>query len=318
MFIGLFVCLAATLYYAPFSHCRGSSDDLFDGEQNLCRVRSYENTVHVEVNPLLRNKFTSYMFENEPDVLDQVHSVEYGDRNLLVDSYHYTYFAFALPNGSHVSFNLSASAYGEWYWSEEYSSYSSLKYNYIWHESTVFASYSFYVDKSTTYYLTCSNSHYYTITTDWNITVDYKQYDLSNAESNCTGRMHCKFNNAGGKYIVSSLNGGTLRNGQYTKNAIHYGRDFSGGATIAPLVFICLFMVVSVIVVVVSLVKCRKLASASSDALSENATTAVEKEQLLPSTTTTTTTDDSETPTAGPSSSDVTDTPPVYVTPTEK
>jgi len=322
IFTGLSVFLSLWIYYTPYDYCHESSLDVFDGEENLCRVPSWRDVVYVNVRPRMRRNFTSYMFETEPTVLDQVRYVEYSDSNVFVKPKHYTYYAFALPNGSHISYSVSSNHRVTWYWSREYSSIESLRKNCINYDFDK-SSYSFTARESMTYYLTCYNGGSYdTANTTWRINVTYTTYDLSNAQENCTGKMRCTFKNSGNKFIVSKLDKGSLKDGQYTKNVINFGRQFSDALFIVPTVFICIGMLIFGIATIVCLVKCHKLTpTTSSVALTEKSDSSTEQQQLLTSTPTTAdfpTESPSETPTTGPSSSDTSEAPPVYITPTEE
>jgi len=286
----IFLALGGFVVYALLTcepiYCDTASTDVFDGEQNLCKVPSGKDTVHVEVDHSMQSYFTSYLFQSEPDVLDQVRNVHYSDKSVRVHSDDYIYYAFALPKGSVINFSLSSdSSSAEWYLSVDYSEISDIRYNYIWKGSGYNPRpYSFKVTQSRTYYLTSYNDGYFSMLTDWDVYVDYTQYNLSGPISTCKNQQKCSFNKASGKYIVSTLQSGSLSQNEFTMDQIYFGKNYS--AILKTILIVSVIAVFFLISVIVSLVKVCALVNSSfvSRASPASTTVVVQASPVTPTT----------------------------------
>jgi len=267
----LLIYLINSLKHVQNIYCNTASTDLFDGEQNLCKVGFGHDTVYVNVKSSMKDKFKSYLFVSEPPVLDQVRHATYADYGVKLYGGDYTYYAFALPKGSSINFTVSATnSFAEWYFSTDYSSISDIRYSNIW-ERTGSGTYrfSYTAPTSETYYLTCYNSaysDYNSLSSNWNVDVFYKQYDLTGPKQTCTGKTQCKFTGATYKYVVSAIEPGTLSGVEYTKNEITFGKDY---ASLTSLIVCCaVFMIVCIILAIISIVKLCLIAAVVSTAVS--------------------------------------------------
>ena len=251
LFAGLLSYLIVVLLSAPPILCTTASEDLFDGEQNLCKVPDDKNTVHVIVERKMKNKFSSYWFDKQPQVLDEVRRVRYRDNKVVLYAGYYRYFALALPKGSvvNVSLDTDDTRYTVWYFSKFYKSMSDLRSNYIWSCQGT-CSGSFVVEKSSTYYVTGYQGYNFdddNAYTEWDISVDYKKYNVSNAKKTCIGKTDCKFTGTKGGYVVSVLEPGSLEDIEFTKNNIFSERNYM--KVLGSIIILVVFLVISLLFV---------------------------------------------------------------------
>jgi len=277
IFFCIIVALALTIYliYALLNvqsvYCRTASTDVFDGEQNLCNIGYSHDKVYIDVKSSMKDKFKTYLFSNEPKVLDQTRHANYQDSSVRLYGGDFTYYAFALPKGSFINFTVSASSsYAEWYFTTDYYSISDIRYNYIWKSTGAGPrSYNYTTKTSETFYVTCYNSaysDYNSFTTSWNVDVDYKQYDLSNPKKTCTGQTSCKFTGVKSNYVVSVLATGSLSGADYTKNEITFGKDFS--YLTSTIICCVIFIVICLACAIISIIKLCLIAAVVSTAVS--------------------------------------------------
>jgi len=225
--VGLLYAVVSAEGSYQYHYCDEISKKLFAGEQNFCKLHSGQGDGYATCSFNNKDKFTHYLFNEEPETLVDLRHVEYFTESYVLEANHYAYYFYILPKGSYVDFTVSSESDSTtWYWSTSYSNINSLKYNNIWKGQGMgndTLSYEYHVTETRLYYLTCANNDRYNdVVTHWNVSLDYAMFDVSKSNASCTGKTLCNFSNAGGKYIVSSLKPGSIRLSETATNDIYF------------------------------------------------------------------------------------------------
>jgi len=273
----IFIVIVCT---AQPKFCTTASTHLFAGEQNLCHVPWNEEKTTVECDSSYLQYFKTYLFSSEPSTVNNSRELSLSSRYTL-DEEEYTYYAFALPKGSILDYNLytTSGSSVNWYLSEDYSDVDDLAYSYIRKSYGARFTGSYTPTVSQTYYLTAYNTGYASRGTNWEITVQYMDYDLSNPSETCSNSAKCSFDTTSKKYIVSVLDpraSGHSEEG--VKDYIHYGTNFAPiiGAMIALLILAVIFLIVGIISTVKFCLLVKIVSSMASPAPAQNTVVVVQ------------------------------------------
>jgi len=231
---GVFLTLLIVAIIHPsYILCSSASTSLFSGEQNLCIVPGNQNKTTIQVPLDKALNFSHYVFDSNPNVTSTRFFKTFSDFGHGIAKDYWLYYAFALPKSSKINFTVwSDEENTEWYFSREYGSkFKTIvrkDKNYIWAGfGGQTQKFSFTVDESRTYYLTCyvtTKSKKRMASTNWLVDVDYATYDVSNAKQVCQGKAKCSLNNTAGKFIVSSLNKGAVMTDPDVPDLIYFGK----------------------------------------------------------------------------------------------
>lgn len=229
LFLGLVIDLAV---HPVNVYCNTASRAVFDGEQNLCVIPKKEKTVRVKVEDGLALNFTHYLFDSQPPITSLTKTKRYVESEFWIKPRDFHTISFALPEGSVLkALLLAESSKAEWYLTAKYrESFKKIrknKNNYLWSSSgSGLRQVSLLSEESKSYFLSCYIRDMYgkqDVLTQWDITIQYATYNLTNGVEFCHGESDCTLKNASGKYLVSNLQEGSAPGNSTVWNSIFLG-----------------------------------------------------------------------------------------------